>query len=300
MRTLVRIAAIAGIALILVAVCFGRLEAQYEFDADTHNAIPLPNRQDAGLLAPSAGSATGWAGSGDAKDPSTLDNAVVGNLSVRAPMPQPVAKSEFPPAGVPTGIIFNANRTDFLLAAGEPATFIYSTVDGTIAAWNSNVPESNEGETPASHALIVVKTSDGSSFTGLTSARINGATYLYVANYTKDRIDIFDSAFRRVVLQPVRVDRSSKSRPFVDPALPHEYVPFDVQSIGSNNIVVSYALRQSRVPSETDPPRFGYFDIYTSDGRLLLRLRHDNNADISNSVHPSSSDFEVSKNSMRR
>jgi hypothetical protein len=40
------------------------------------------------------------------------------------------------PTGSPTGIIANGSTTDFVLAPGKPANFIFATLDGTIAAWN--------------------------------------------------------------------------------------------------------------------------------------------------------------------
>jgi hypothetical protein len=40
----------------------------------------------------------------------------------------------------------------------------------------------------------VVKTTYGSVYTGLTSALIDGKRYLYVANVTKGRVDVYDNA----------------------------------------------------------------------------------------------------------
>ncbi len=41
------------------------------------------------------------------------------------------------PFGAPTGIVFNAT-TDFVLAPGQPAKYLFATEDGTIAGWNSD------------------------------------------------------------------------------------------------------------------------------------------------------------------
>jgi hypothetical protein len=46
----------------------------------------------------------------------------------------------------------------------------------------------------------MVKTSDGSSYTGLTSALITGKRYLYAVNFTKGRVDVYDNTFHRVEL----------------------------------------------------------------------------------------------------
>jgi hypothetical protein len=45
---------------------------------------------------------------------------------------------------------------------------------------------------PSTHAVTVVKTTDGLVITGLTSAFVDGKPYLYAANFTKGRVDVFD------------------------------------------------------------------------------------------------------------
>jgi uncharacterized protein (TIGR03118 family) len=134
--------------------------------------------------------------------------------------------------------------------------------------------------------MTVARTKDGSSYTGLTSAFIHGKRYLYAANFTKGRVDVYDNAFH-----PVRLSSNGYSKdgqddfgfdegrhhgdnePFEDERLPRNFVPFNVQSIG-NDIVVTYALHLPGSPFETDGPGLGYVDIYSSDGQLLRRLEH--------------------------
>jgi uncharacterized protein (TIGR03118 family) len=50
-------------------------------------------------------------------------------------------------------------------------------------------------------------------------------------------------------------------------------MPFNVQAIG-NDIVVTYALHEEGSRFETDGPGLGFVDIYSSTGRLLVRLEH--------------------------
>jgi len=128
----------------------------------------------------------------------------------------------------------------------------------------------------------VVKTTDGSVYTGLTSALIDGKVYLYAANFSKGRVDVYDSAFHRVTLSMKRRDddsgdddRRSFKHPFDDEKLPRDYVPFNVQAIG-NDIVVTYVLHEQGSQFETDGPGLGFVDIYSSTGRLLRRLEHGN------------------------
>ena len=42
---------------------------------------------------------------------------------------------------------------------------------------------------------------DGSGYTGITSAFIDGKRYLYVANFLKGRIDVYDNAFTAIKLK---------------------------------------------------------------------------------------------------
>jgi uncharacterized protein (TIGR03118 family) len=155
--------------------------------------------------------------------------------------------------GTPTGTIYNGSKTDFLLAPASPALFLFSTLDGEIVGWNSTAG-----------AVAMVKTKDGSSYTGLTSATVDGKLYLYAANFTKGRVDVYDSAFHRVPYGEERFD---------DDQLPYKYVPFNVQAIGGN-IVVTYALHEPGEIHETDGPGLGRVAIFSSSGRLVQRLEH--------------------------
>jgi uncharacterized protein (TIGR03118 family) len=154
--------------------------------------------------------------------------------------------------GTPTGTISNGSTTDFLIAPGAPALFLFSTLDGTIAGWNSAIGVAKGATPPSKTAVTVVKTKDGSEYTGLTSAYINGLPYLYAANFSKGRVDVYDRYFHYV---PLAADR------FHDDDLPPNYVPFNVQAIG-NDIVVTYALHEEGNLHETDGPGLGFVDVY--------------------------------------
>ena len=203
---------------------------------------------------------------------STLYNGTGAKQSLIVTIPPADPNNKKTPTGTPTGTIFNGSQTDFLLAPGKPAVFLFSTNDGTISGWNPGVA--------ATLAVIVAKNTDGSSYTGLTSAFINGKPFLYAANFNKGRVDVYDNAFRLVQLSKEHfnqdssnADDQSAGNSFVDERLPHGYVPFNVQAIG-NNIVVTYALHEAGSQFETDGPGLGFVDIYSSSGHLLQRLEH--------------------------
>jgi uncharacterized protein (TIGR03118 family) len=182
------------------------------------------------------------------------------------------------PNGTPTGVIPNSNTTDFPAAPGKTAAFIFATLDGSIAAWNPNVGNTPNVPGPSTNAVTVVHTKDGSGFTGITSAFIDGNRYLYVANFLKGRIDVFDNQFGPVQLKAEHDHDfddffGGNDRPFTDERLPRNFVPFNVQAIG-NDIVVTYALHFAGDPFETAGPGLGFVDIYSSKGKLLRRLEH--------------------------
>jgi uncharacterized protein (TIGR03118 family) len=183
------------------------------------------------------------------------------------------------PNGSPSGIIADGSTTDFLLAGG-PATFIFATLDGSIAAWNPNVGLANGATPPSTHAVTVVKTTDGSVYTGLTSALIDGRRYLYAANPSKGRVDVYDNAFHHAKLNNNSghdyFDNdhfSPDGKPFEDPQLPRGYVPFNVATVG-NDIVVAYVLDPPGQQFPTAGPGLGYVDIFNSNGQLVQRLEH--------------------------
>jgi uncharacterized protein (TIGR03118 family) len=185
------------------------------------------------------------------------------------------------PKGSPTGVIANASTTDFLITSGKPANFIFATLDGGIVAWNPTVAISPSRSAPSTNAVLVAKTTDGSAYTGLTSNFIKGKRYLYAANFTKERVDVYDSSFHRVMLDESSEGRYSDddlrdirhNQPFTDDAIPKDFAPFNVQAIGPN-VAVTYGLHIEGQKTAAGGEGLGYVDIYSSSGELLTRLEH--------------------------
>jgi len=272
MKMLQRFATSTALALITGAVCFGQHYTQTNLVSNSAGIAPVTDPQLINPWGISRGSGSPWWISDQRTGLSTLyDGAgVKQSLIVTIPPADPTNKNT--PTGTPTGTIFNGSQTDFLLAPGKPAIFLFSTNDGTIAGWNPAVA--------ATLAVTVVKTTDGSSYTGLTSAFINGKPFLYAANFNKGRVDVYDDAFHVLKLSKEQFnedssdnDSHSSGNSFVDESLPPSYVPFNVQAIG-NDIVVTFALHEQGARLETDGPGLGFVDIYSSTGRLLRRLEH--------------------------
>src|ERR1700720_520183 len=250
MKTLVRLGASTALTLFLTTVCFGQHYNQTNLVSSTAGAAPVTDPQLINPWGISRGSGSPWWVSDNATGFSTLYNGAGAKQSLIVTIPPADPNNKNTPTSTPTGTIFNGSQTDFLLAPAKPALFLFSTNDGTIAGWNPAVA--------ATLAVTVVKTTDGSSYTGLTSAFIDGNRFLYAANFTKGRVDVFDNAFHPVDLSKEHFNEDSSDRnghssenSFVDENLPRDYVPFNVQAIG-NDIVVTYVLHMEGARFETD------------------------------------------------
>jgi uncharacterized protein (TIGR03118 family) len=261
MRTFLRLAAIAALALSLAgAAALGQHYTQTNLVSNQAGSAPA---SDSDLVNPwgmSRSSSSPWWIADNATGLSTLYNGAGDKQGLVVTIPAAVSGN----MGTPTGTIYNGSPADFLLAPGKQALFLFSTLDGTIAGWNPSVGLPSGGAPPSTHAVTMVKTTNGSSYTGLTSAWVRGNLYLYAANFTKGRVDVYDSSFHRVRFGERRFD---------DDWLPPDFVPFNVQAIG-NDIVVTYALHETGNMHETDGPGLGFVDIFSSEGRLLQRLEY--------------------------
>jgi uncharacterized protein (TIGR03118 family) len=154
----------------------------------------------------------------------------------------------------PTGTVSNSVATDFLVAPGKPAHFIFDSENGIISAWNSGTA-----------AVIKVDNSATSVYKGMTLAQNNGVTLLYTADFETGKIDVFDTNFA-----PVDLGAGA----FQDKRLPANYTPFNVQSVG-NSIYVAFAERQGNsIINEQDGTGLGRVDVFSPAGVLQMRLQH--------------------------
>ena len=273
----------AGALLVLTtqAVCSAQHYRQTNLVSNTSGVAPVTDPQLVNSWGLSRSSSSRWWIADNGTGLSTLydGTGVKQSLIVTIPPADPSNKNT--PLGTPTGTIANSSLTDFLLAPGQPAMFLFCTIDGTLAGWNPAVAVAQGAAPPSTHGVTVVKTSDGSSYTGLTSAFINGQRFLYAANFTKGRVDVYDNAFHLVDLAKQHFNedsadhdnRHSAENAFTDEHLPRDYVPFNVQAIG-NDIVVTYVLHEEGSRFEADGPGLGFVDVFTSTGELLQRLEH--------------------------
>src|SRR6266853_475717 len=209
MKTLMRLCASTASALIMSATCFAQHYTQTNLVSNMSGVAPVTDPQLINPWGLSRGSGSPWWVSDQATGLSTLYNGAGAKQGLIVTIPPADPTNKNTPTGTPTGTIANGSQTDFLLAPAKPALFLFSTIDGTIAAWNPTVAVAQGAAPPSTHAVTVVKTTDGSSYTGLTDAFIDGKRYLYAANFTKGRVDVYDNAFGPVKLSKKHSERGS-------------------------------------------------------------------------------------------
>src|SRR6266481_560846 len=121
--------------LLLPALTFGQHYTQTNLVANFASTPPAavidPNLQNPWGLVASPGSP--WWLSNNAGGTSTLYNGAGAIVPLVVTVPN--APSQ-PAPGSPTGTLFNGSATDFLLAPGNRAVFIFVTEDGTVSGWN--------------------------------------------------------------------------------------------------------------------------------------------------------------------
>jgi uncharacterized protein (TIGR03118 family) len=168
MKMSLRFTAGVLMALITGAACFAQHYTQTNLVSSTSGVAPVTDPQLVNPWGLSRSSSSPWWISDNATGLSTLYNGAGAKQSLVVTIPQADPNNKNTPLGTPTGTIANGSQTDFLLAPGKPSLFLFSTIDGTIAGWNPAVAVAQGAAPPSTHAVTVVKTTDGSSYTGLT------------------------------------------------------------------------------------------------------------------------------------
>jgi uncharacterized protein (TIGR03118 family) len=166
-----------------------------------------------------------------------------------------------PTAGSPTGVMFNGSATDFLLAPGKQAIFIFVPEDGTIQGWNPGVSPNTVIKVDHSH---LPNAANGAVFKGPTIAEINGQRFILAANFRSGRVDVFDTNFQQANLG---------DNAFVDDQMPNGFAPFNVQALGPN-IYVTFAKQDAARHDPVGGAGLGFVDVFDRHGRLLERLPH--------------------------
>jgi uncharacterized protein (TIGR03118 family) len=166
----------------------------------------------------------------------------------------------FPSGAAPTGQVFNGT-SGFVVktAAGSgPGLFIFSSESGHIYAWN---PVADPVDANGDSAVTTEFTSKTAVYKGLAIGNIGQRTFLFASNFHDNRVDVFDSNFRRVHV----------FSNFRDRALPRGYAPFGIQEI-NGFLYVTYALQNAEKHDDVAGPGHGFVDIWTNSGILVRHL----------------------------
>ena len=148
----------------------------------------------------------------------------------------------------PTGQVFNGT-SDFNLADGSPARFLFDTLDGQIRAWNFGI-----GTT-----AVNVATTPGAIYTGLATGNAGGANYLYAADNT-GLVWVFDKNFNDVTF-------TTFAGKFVDPSAISGFNPFNIQNI-NGNLYVTYAMVNSMGVGQPG----GFVNEFDTSGNFIKRI----------------------------
>jgi uncharacterized protein (TIGR03118 family) len=149
--------------------------------------------------------------------------------------------------GHPTGVVLNTTA-GFRLGNGNPARFIYAGADGVISAWNGG-PNATRKITDA-----------GELYLGLALATVGGNDFLYVANFSAGKIEVFDTSWTEV------------NKPFNDPFLSADYAPFNIQNI-DGKLFVMYAKKGTQPGQVIQAGKGnGFVDVFNPDGTFVRRF----------------------------
>jgi uncharacterized protein (TIGR03118 family) len=228
-------------------------------------SIPTPNPVDPNLKNPwgltrtptgspfwvannNSGTSTLYTGTGAA-----IPINGTGNVTIPPPKGSPAGT-----LATPTGVVFNGSPTDFLVAPGMSAHFIFATEDGTISGWAGG-----------QNAVLVVDNSDngsanGAVYKGATSGEINGNKFLYVTNFRSAKVEVYDTNFKRVHLG---------EDAFEAEGVPHGFAPFNVQNIGGT-LFVTYAKQDAPRHDPVGGDGFGYVELFSPEGKHIGHLEH--------------------------
>jgi uncharacterized protein (TIGR03118 family) len=205
-------------------------------------------------------------------------NYVVGST---APVGSIKFKVIVPPAsgtgtGSPAGSVTTAGATGMILPDGTKASFLFSTLDGTISGWNFALGTAN-----AVTQIAINNSSGGAVYPGMAILNTATASYILAANFgTANKIEVYSSTFAPTAL----------AGSFTDPTLPAGFAPFSVHVI-NNQIYVAYALKGSAGP--VNAVGNGIVSIFDTNGNFVARAATGGNLDSPWGVAIAPADFGI-------
>jgi uncharacterized protein (TIGR03118 family) len=142
--------------------------------------------------------------------------------------------------GSPIGCVYNGSG-EFKID-GSVSLFLFDTGDGTIQGWSDNDP---------STAIIAVNNSKSkASYVGLAITSHKSGNFLYAADFTHNKIDMYNGTFKLV-------------KSFGDKTIPKTFVVGNIQDI-NGQLYVAYIAANGGGG--------GYIDIFSEKGVFVKRF----------------------------
>lgn len=174
--------------------------------------------------------------------------------------PKDPNKPPNPAPAAPTGIVWNPAASFLVPGTRIPAVFIFSTEDGTIAAWAG-------GLNPAENAVIAAdESSSGAVYKGLAFAVNAKGPFLFATNFHNGTVDVFGPNGSDGMFTKVSLDGD-----FADPDLPSGYAPFNIVNI-DGDLFVTYAKQDGDKHDDVAGRGHGFVDVFDTDGHLIRRF----------------------------
>src|SRR5438445_890130 len=105
---------------------------------------------------------------------------------------------------------------------------------------------------------------NGAVYKGATSGEINGHRFLYVTNFRKARIEVYDTNFK-----PVSLGEEA----FEAEGIPRGFAPFNIQNIGVT-LFVTFAKQNAERQDDVAGDGLGFVAIFTPAGKHIGHLQH--------------------------
>jgi len=259
---------VAACALsILPIATFGQHYVQKNLVSD----ISQPDNADGSTVGVDPNLKNPWGLARGAASPWWVNNAGTGTstlytgggATVALVVTVPNAKGATGPSE-PTGIIFNGT-SDFVITgngSSNSADFIFATKNGTISGWGPPATPVAAGMSTAINEVDESK--NGAVFMGLTWVEMDGNHFLLAANFSQNRIEVFDKNFNRI---------HAFDDAFNDERIPRGFAPYNVQAVGAT-VVVAYAKQNASKTSADDScgEQCGFVSVFTARGRLVQHL----------------------------
>lgn len=184
-----------------------------------------------------------------------------GTVSFKVIVPTAAAPNTAP--GLPAGSVTTGGAVGMVLANGTKASFLFSTLDGTISGWNSKLGTANAISTIAINNNAAGASYPGLAILNIASGGVTSKSYILAANFgTGNAIEVYDSTFA-----PTKLAGN-----FVDPNLPAGYAPFAVHVLGTQ-VFVNYALRSASAPYlSVNGAGNGAVSVFDTSGNFVSRV----------------------------